>query len=104
MKSKRFCPLDLSSHQTQTIGFLPPKKLMGVWEADYRKMQEQMIHGESPDFNELIVSLTELKDRINTSNWKMDVYRKMQLTKLIFFSFSSVAYSNSGLGTLLFFN
>ena len=64
--------VDYNSHQPQTIDFLPPKELMDAWEADYKKMQEQMIYGESPNFNELIVSLTELKDRINTSNWKMD--------------------------------
>jgi len=64
--------VDYNSHQPQTIDFLPPKELIPAWEADYRKMQEQMIHGDSPDFNDLIASLTELKDKIYASDWQMD--------------------------------
>ena len=36
-------------------------------------MQEQMIHGDSPSFKDLMNSLTELKDKINSLPWKMDI-------------------------------
>ncbi len=60
-------------HQPQTIDFIPPKELLPEWEADYETMQEQMIHGNSPKFAELIGSLTVLKEKINSLSWKMDV-------------------------------
>lgn len=60
-------------HQPQTINFLPPDKLLVEWEKDYQTMQEQMIHGESPKFNDLINSLNVLKQKINALPWKMDI-------------------------------
>ena len=60
-------------HQPQTIDFIPSKELLPEWEADYKSMQEQMIHGNSPKFAELIGSLTVLKEKINSLLWKMDV-------------------------------
>jgi len=65
--------VDHNLHQPQTIDFIPPKELLPEWEADYKTMQEQMIHGDSPKFTELIASLTALKGKINTLSWKMDV-------------------------------
>lgn len=64
--------VDYNSHQPQNIDFLPPKELQPAWKADYKKMQEEMIHGDSPDFDELIASLTELQKEINSIEWKMD--------------------------------
>jgi hypothetical protein len=45
---------------------------MPDWAADYKTMQEQMIHGESPSFERLIDSLKILNERINTLPWKMN--------------------------------
>lgn len=65
--------VDYNLHQPQSIDFIPPKELIPAWQSDYQTMQEQMIHGESPKFNDLIKSLNELKQKINTLPWKMDV-------------------------------
>ncbi len=65
--------VDYNLHQPQTIDFLPPAKLIQAWETDYKTMQEQMIHGDSPRFEELIDLLTILKERINSLQWKMDI-------------------------------
>lgn len=65
--------VDYNLHQPQTISFIPPKDLLSAWEADYKTMQEQMIHGDSPEFSKLIESLLSLKEKINSLSWKMDV-------------------------------
>ena len=64
--------VDYNLHQPQSIDFLPSEELMPAWKADYKKMQEQMIHGDSPKFEDLIKSLIELKEKINAADWKMD--------------------------------
>lgn len=65
--------VDYNLHQPQTIDFIPPTELLSAWEEDYKAMQEQMIHGDSPKFFELIDSLQELKERINSLSWRMKV-------------------------------
>lgn len=65
--------VDYNLHQPQSIDFIPPEKLLPAWQSDYQAMQEQMIHGESPKFNDLINSLNELKQKINALPWKMNV-------------------------------
>lgn len=69
----RLSGVDYNLHQPQTIDFIPPKELLPAWEADYKAMQEQMIHGDSPKFSALMKSLTELKEKINALTWKMTV-------------------------------
>lgn len=65
--------VDYNLHQPQTIKFLPPTELTSAWETDYKAMQEQMIHGNSPDFKKLIDTLTKLKRKINSLPWKTDI-------------------------------
>ena len=36
-------------------------------------MQEQMIHGASPGFDEMLNSIRETTAKINGQDWKMDV-------------------------------
>lgn len=64
--------VDYSLHQPQTIDFLPSEELLPAWKSDYEKMQEQMIHGDSSKFEDLIKSLIELKEKINGVDWKME--------------------------------
>ncbi len=64
--------VDYNLHQPQTINFIPPKEMLSAWEADYKTMQEQMIHGDSPNFTDLMQSLTTLKNAINSSSWKIN--------------------------------
>jgi hypothetical protein len=35
-------------------------------------MQEQMIHGDSPKYEDLIEALAVLKEKINSVDWKME--------------------------------
>jgi hypothetical protein len=59
-------------HQPQTLNPLPIPEKMEEWKSDYKTMQEQMIYIDSPSFEEIIDELTKLKNRINTSKWKME--------------------------------
>ena len=65
--------VDYNLHQPQSINFIPPKEIISHWENDYKLMQEQMIYGNTPEFDELIDSLKELKSKINNMKWKMDL-------------------------------
>ncbi len=65
--------VDYNLHNPQMINFIPPEELLPAWEVDYMTMQEQMIHGDSPNFHELIESLSILQQGINSLKWKMDV-------------------------------
>ncbi|PCH71777.1 MAG: hypothetical protein COC06_00205 [Bacteroidales bacterium] len=42
--------VDYNLHQALTINFLPATELTPAWKADYKTMQEQMIHGNSSSF------------------------------------------------------
>jgi predicted nucleotidyltransferase component of viral defense system len=64
--------VDYNLHQPQTINIIPTQKLMSSWAADYKTMQEQMIHGESPNFDELIETLKSLNNSINNKQWQME--------------------------------
>lgn len=59
-------------HQPQTINPLPIPEFMEDWKADYKTMQEQMIYIDSPPFEEIISALTNLKNRINAFECKME--------------------------------
>lgn len=56
--------IDYSRHTPDKLSIIPPEELMPLWEEDYRSMQDQFIYGESPDFKELISSLTSIQERL----------------------------------------
>jgi predicted nucleotidyltransferase component of viral defense system len=64
--------VDYNLHQPQTINIIPNQELISSWAADYKTMQEQMIHGESPNFDELIEALKSLNNWINNKRWQME--------------------------------
>jgi len=64
--------VDYNLHQPQSIDFLPAKELTPAWKADYVKMQEEMIHRDSPKYEDLIEALAALKEKINSLDWKME--------------------------------
>lgn len=69
---KHYAPLagvDFEKHNTATIKFIPPDKLLPLWEADYKEMQENMIYGETLAFADLIKKLSELQGQINRLQW-----------------------------------
>jgi hypothetical protein len=61
--------IDYNFHQPKALNPLPPKAIMNSWKKDYLKMQEEMIHGDSLSFNELIERIAEIKNRINALEW-----------------------------------
>ncbi|MBN2893837.1 MAG: nucleotidyl transferase AbiEii/AbiGii toxin family protein [Bacteroidales bacterium] len=61
--------VDYNLHLPQTLNPIPPEKILLAWERDYKTMQEEMIYGDSPSFNDLIKRIQELKEKINNINW-----------------------------------
>jgi hypothetical protein len=59
--------VNYSTHQPQSINFVPSKSVLKEWEKDYLLMQENMIYGESLSFEELITRITELNIRFNST-------------------------------------
>lgn len=59
--------VDYSTHQPQTICFIPPDSALKDWEKDYLLMQENMIYGESLSFKLLIDRIRELNGRFNAA-------------------------------------
>lgn len=72
-KFNRIGHIDYNLHQPESINILPSAKVIDAWKSDYETMLEQMIYEENPpSFDELIVSLTELKNRINSLGWEFN--------------------------------
>jgi predicted nucleotidyltransferase component of viral defense system len=57
--------LDYSNHIKGKIRIIPPDEIIKEWEKDYNTMKENMIYGNSLDFESLINRISELQDRIN---------------------------------------
>lgn len=73
---KRFAKLggvDYNLHQPQTINPIPIPEVIDEWKKDYIKMQEQMIYGESPSFENMIESIKTTVDRINRLEWTIKI-------------------------------
>lgn len=64
--------VDYNFHNPQSINFIPSNDYLAQWENDYTIMREQMIHGQSPSFKDLIDSLSVLNKQINAFDWKME--------------------------------
>ena len=65
----KIATVDYNLHQPKTLNPIPPDKILGDWEKDYKFMQEAMIYGESLPFEKLIDRIKELKQRINGITW-----------------------------------
>lgn len=50
----------------QTLNVIPPIEIMERWRQDYREMQNSMIYGQSPSYDDLIAKLQELNKKINS--------------------------------------
>lgn len=51
--------MDYQSHFPPNLNPIPPDRYIEAWKADYKKMQEEMIPGDSPPFDELIEKVKE---------------------------------------------
>lgn len=57
--------IDYTKHAPSNISFIPPEKLLPLWEKDYDVMKGNMLYGEIISFDELIKRLTGLQSTIN---------------------------------------
>ncbi len=64
--------VDYNLHQPQSINIIPIPEMIAAWENDYKTMQEQMIHGESPSFSEMIDQLKVFTEKIHAIPWTVD--------------------------------
>ncbi|MDR0332438.1 MAG: nucleotidyl transferase AbiEii/AbiGii toxin family protein [Dysgonamonadaceae bacterium] len=57
--------VDYTSHFPPNLNPIPRTELLSEWERDFSEVQGQMISGEAISFDELMVELRELVNRIN---------------------------------------
>jgi len=57
--------MDYSLHYPPHLNPVPPKELLNEWKKDYKRMQEEMIYGESLGFDELIEVIKEISKEFN---------------------------------------
>ena len=68
-KFTRVGGVDYNLHQPKYINPIPTGDLTKAWKQDYATMQEQMIYGDSPSFDEMLVSIRQFVSRINALDW-----------------------------------
>jgi predicted nucleotidyltransferase component of viral defense system len=56
---------DYATLASKTISIVPPTDLLSQWKADYEKMQDTMIYGNSVPFSKLIEKIKQLNERVN---------------------------------------
>ena len=61
---------DYDTLQPATLNFIPSAEQASAWEADYMKMQENMIPKGSKSYSELIERLTALNKRFGAIEWE----------------------------------
>ena len=61
----RMSSIDYENLKLNNLEFIPVGENLEIIKKDYRKMQENMIYGKSPNFKELINNLTEIKKMVN---------------------------------------
>jgi len=54
-------------HSPDNISIIPPESKLIEWEKDYKAMRENMIYGNSLNYEDLIKRITELESRIRAS-------------------------------------
>lgn len=57
--------IDYTNHTPDKINPIPPDEIIGEWEKDYIAMQQSMLYNPSLPFDQLIVRIRTLKDKIN---------------------------------------
>jgi predicted nucleotidyltransferase component of viral defense system len=55
---------DYSTLAPDKINIIPPENVIAQWNADYRKMQETMIYGDSLPFGKLMEKIKRLNERL----------------------------------------
>jgi predicted nucleotidyltransferase component of viral defense system len=65
--------IDYNLHQPQTINPIPSADIIEAWKADYKIMLDQMIYGDAPSFETIIFTLNELKTKMNSLDWQIEI-------------------------------
>ncbi len=66
--------INYNYHNPATINPLPPSELMSSWKKDYKILKENMIYGDSPDFDNMINLINEvIVNKFHKTKWKFDL-------------------------------
>jgi len=66
--------VDYNRHQPKTINPVPIPEFIDAWKIDYKKMQDEMIYGDSPGFDLMIKTLEDFTVKeINQLTWELGV-------------------------------
>ncbi len=65
--------VDYNRHQPRCVNPIPPADFIDAWEKDYKTMQEQMIYGNSPSFEDMIIALKAFVIKINQVEWTWEL-------------------------------
>lgn len=68
-KYSRFNWMDYKTLSRSTLSFLPPKTITQEYKKDYEEMREHMIYGNTLAYDNLILRLQELADRLKRSSY-----------------------------------
>jgi predicted nucleotidyltransferase component of viral defense system len=71
LRYSRLGGVDYKLHDPKTIHPFPDPMVIEAWKQDYSKMKEQMIYGDSPDFDEMLEGIRLFISKINTLDWKI---------------------------------
>ena len=73
-KFSRVGNVDYNLHNPLTVNPIPIENKLVEWEIDYAKMKEDMIYEENkPSFEELITNLHELRNQLQSLEWKFEL-------------------------------
>jgi hypothetical protein len=59
--------VNYDTHTFQEITFVPSAAFLGTWERDYKRLQENMIFGNSRSFAQLLTRLEALQQRFRVA-------------------------------------
>lgn len=65
--------VDYNLHRPQDIRPIPSPAYEEDWKADYKTMQEQMIYGDSPSYEDLVKGIRGFLEKMNALDWRMEV-------------------------------
>lgn len=61
--------IDYSAMELHHLSFIPPDDVIEFFKSDYEKMKAEMMYGEMPEFEEMIIILRELNAKINNAGF-----------------------------------
>jgi len=64
--------IDYSRHKPEFINPIPPTEIIEGWKKDYTIMQEQMIHGHSLTFEQMVANIDGYKKLLNQLPWAVE--------------------------------